>query len=245
MTAALEQAPLTYRQSYRLLASKQKRARGASYYSRFVNRPAGRSLAAAAALTPLTPNHISLLSGAMSLLGIMLIALGPVTAWSGLAVWAALALGFALDSADGQLARLKGGGSLDGEWLDHVLDAGKQVLVHAAVLVGWYRSGPDNDALLLVPLGYLLVSVVLFVAGTLAELLRRRGATDEHAPQAPSAVTSAVLLVADFGALAAIFLLWGFPSVFFPAYSLLGMGTAGVLVLLLAKWYAELACTPR
>ena len=61
-------------------------------------------------------------------------------------------LGYALDSADGQLARLRGGGSLTGEWLDHVIDSFKISTLHLAVLVMAYRFFPTPTWWLLVPL---------------------------------------------------------------------------------------------
>jgi len=66
----------------------------------------------------MTPNAITAISAMFSAAAILLIALAEPQWWSGLAVWLLLALGYAFDSADGQLARLRGGGSPAGEWLD-------------------------------------------------------------------------------------------------------------------------------
>lgn len=224
----------------RELQTGQKSNVGVSYYTRWVNRPAGRLFAAAFSLTPITPNQVTLVSGAATLLGVGLLAALEPTWWLGLLVWFFLALGFMLDSADGQLARLTGRGSVAGEWLDHVLDAAKVVLVHAAVLVSWFRffDLPD-DRLLLVPILFLLTAVVMFVGGTLAELLlrpTRSGSTSSR----PSRLRAVLLLLVDYGMFCLVFLLLGVPAAFIPVYGALAGVNAVLLVLLLAKWYQEL-----
>jgi len=78
---------------------------------RVVNRRLGRVIASVAAQGPFTPNHLTAASFA-SFLGAaaLLVAVKPGVAMAIVAV-VLLQLGFAFDSADGQLARLKGGGS--------------------------------------------------------------------------------------------------------------------------------------
>ena len=61
--------------------------------------------------------------------------------------------GYALDSADGQVARLTGGGSLLGEWLDHMIDSTKIAALHLAVLLHACRHTDLPAGWLLVPLG--------------------------------------------------------------------------------------------
>ena len=56
-----------------------------------------------------------------------------------------LVVGYAFDAADGQLARLRGGGIIAGEWLDHMVDAIKVASLHLAVLVGLYRFDAVPD----------------------------------------------------------------------------------------------------
>src|SRR5206468_3735903 len=105
------------------LAGAQKSNRGAAGYSRWVNRRLGRQIAAVAYLRGLTPNQVSAISAVFTFAAIASLAVFRPD-WL-LAVLATVALltGYAFDSADGQLARLRGGGSPAGEWLDHVLDA--------------------------------------------------------------------------------------------------------------------------
>jgi hypothetical protein len=102
----------SFRDTLRRLAGAQKPpAAGSPAYSRFVNRRLGRLLAATCHRLGLTPNQVSMVSAAFSATGIVLVALvRPTVAWS-VAISAALVLGYAFDSADGQVARLRGGGS--------------------------------------------------------------------------------------------------------------------------------------
>ncbi len=157
------------------LSRVQKPSAGTPAYSRFVNRRIGRVFAAAAFLGRRTPNQVSLASGFCSLVGIVLIATVRPSVTLALAVTALLVLGYGLDSADGQLARLRGGGSPLGEWLDHMIDAVKIVLLHSAVLVSFYRFDAfSNELVLLIPLVYVCMSSVLFFGLILIDQLRRR-----------------------------------------------------------------------
>ena len=137
-------------QARALSAGAGKSNRGAPGYSRWINRPAGRQLAIIAFRLGLSPNQVTILSGLTSLAGIAVLAIAPATVPVGFLVAFLLALAYALDSADGQVARMQGGGSRTGEWLDHVIDCLKISALHMAVLVAWYRSYELPDWLLLV-----------------------------------------------------------------------------------------------
>src|SRR5699024_10930791 len=143
-------------ESYRQLAYAQKgHARGAPAYSVYVNRRLGRALAAGAHGLGLTPNQVSLVSAAHSFAAILLIALVPASIPAGFFIALLLVLGYAWDSADGQVARLRGGGSAQGEWLDHFIDTLKISSLHVAVLIGLFRGLPEGaEVLLLIPLAF-------------------------------------------------------------------------------------------
>lgn len=227
----------------RRLATAQKSARGVSLYSRHVNRPWGRLLAAAAVHLGLSAQTVTYLSAAVTATAALLLALVPPSVALGAGVAVLLALGFALDSADGQVARLTGTGSLAGEWTDHVVDAGKMVLVHAAVLVGWARWDVVDGAWLLVPLAAQLVATVGFAGGTLAELLARSAPDGDDvptAPRPPSTARALALLPADYGVLCWTFALWGAGTAFRWAYATVVLLTALVVVALLRRWFAGL-----
>ena len=231
--------------SYRRLRDAQKTSFGAPLYSLLVNRPLGRVFAAAAFQVRATPNQVTAVGSVFTYAGILLVALLAPAWWVGVLVAVLLVLGYALDSADGQLARLRGGGSLAGEWLDHMLDAGKAVSLHLAVLIGWYRFLPGREVgWLLVPIAFAIAAVVLFFGQLLNEQLMRVHRLREGIPTPPrqgaSPLRSLGKLPTDYGLLCACFLLMGLPTVFLTAYTVLAAATAGLLALSLVKWFREM-----
>lgn len=237
-------AQMTYGEALRRLRDAQKGAKGVSLYSRYVNRPAGRVLAAAAYRAKLTPNQVTLVSAAFSAAGIAALAT-RAPSW-GLAgtVYAALAVGFAFDSADGQLARLLGAGAPAGEWLDHVVDCAKITALHAAVLIAFYRyvELPD-DAWLLLPLGFQLTAVLIFFAGLLTDKLKKNPQPPPQPPATPpppSRIRAVALLPVDYGVFCTVFLLLGSTTAFRWAYLALFAVHAAFLAAFLTKWFREL-----
>ncbi|SHF73575.1 CDP-alcohol phosphatidyltransferase family protein [Geodermatophilus nigrescens] len=249
MTAAvLPASGETVAATVRRLAGAQKGAQGAPAYSRFVNRPLGRVLAALAFHAGLTPNAVTAVSAVWTATGIALLALAPLGWATGAAVTACLVLGYALDSADGQLARLRGGGSPAGEWLDHVVDSAKIASIHLAVFLGLSRVESLGRGWLLVPLAFSVVAVVHFSATLLNEALRERHGVRTRAARSdtrPSVLRSLLVAPTDYGVLCLVFVLLGAPAVFLGAYGLLALGTAGYVVLALGRWYREMGALPR
>ncbi|MFI2779320.1 CDP-alcohol phosphatidyltransferase family protein [Streptomyces sp. ALB3] len=229
----------------RELRGAQKSSKGVSLYSRYVNRPAGRLLAAGAHRAGLSPNQVTLTSAAFTFTAIAGVAVLEPSWWLGVAVYAGLAVGFAFDSADGQLARLTGRGGPDGEWLDHVVDCAKMILVHSAVLISFHRfGGLPGGGWLLLPLGFLFVAVLTFCAGLLREQLGKAAARAAPAPSGSPAPVSRVravaLLPADYGVFCLVFLLLGAPGAFRAGYAVLAAVHALFLVAFLVKWFREL-----
>jgi phosphatidylglycerophosphate synthase len=226
----------------RQLRAAQKTAKGVSLYSRYVNRPAGRVLAAGAYAAGLTPNQVTLASAAFSYAGIAALAVAAPSWGLALGVYAALTVGFALDSADGQLARLLGKGGPAGEWLDHVVDAAKITGVHAAVLITFYRHfALPGDAWLLLPLGFQLAAVMIFFGGLLKDKLTPKSPPDGSAGAAtPVRWRAVALLPVDYGVFCAVFLLLGSQDAFRWAYLALFAVHALFLAGFLAKWFREL-----
>jgi phosphatidylglycerophosphate synthase len=237
------------RETLRRLGAAQKGAKGAPAYGRFVNRKLGRFLAALAFHAGLTPNAVTAVSAAFTAAGIALLALVSPSWGMGLAVSACLALGYALDAADGQLARLRGGGSPAGEWLDHMVDAAKIATLHLAVLIGFYRfETVDRGALLLLPLGFAVVAVVHFFATLLNEAMRaqhgartRAAATGERV----GVLRSLLVVPTDYGLLCWTFVLLGAPAVFVGAYAFLMAVSAVYLALACVKWFGEMGRLAR
>ena len=221
------------------LRSFQKPSRGAPAYSRFVNRPFGRLLAAASYRRGLTPNGVTAISGMLSLTAIVVIFLTTPSLVVAVVVAALLVLGYAFDSADGQLARLRGGGSAAGEWLDHVVDCAKINLLHVAVLIGLTRTDLDERWLGL-PLAYVVVANVFFFTFILGDLLKRSKRVQPPTQDAPASVLRSLLSVpTDYGLLCLAFLLWGAPAAFAVAYGVLLVGNVGYLALGLPKWFRD------
>lgn len=228
----------TFGDSYAYLANAQKKSVGVSLYSRWVNRPVGRVLAAVAHVLGLSPNAVTALSALASLAGLTLLVAVRPSAAVGVGVGLLLMLGFALDSADGQLARLRGGGSTLGEWLDHLVDSGKTVLVHTAVLIAAWLYFDVPTAWLLVPLAYQFVAVVQFCGILLTQFLEPRNPGAKA--RRPSTLRSVLLLPTDYGILCVAFLTSGIPGVFMPVYSALGLSTAVLTAAMIVQWASRL-----
>ncbi|MFE9357525.1 CDP-alcohol phosphatidyltransferase family protein [Streptomyces olivaceoviridis] len=226
----------------RHMSAAQKPARGVSVYTRFVNRPAGRVLAALAYRAGATPNQLTVLGALFTFPALAAVALVRPGPGLSVCVCAALAVGFALDAADGQLARTQRSGSPSGEWLDHVLDCVKLVTVHLVVLVSFYRffSLPD-PAFLLAPMLFELAAVVIFFAGILTEQLKRRTAAPAPAPAEPApALRSLLLLPVDYGVTCFAFLFLGSQHVFLSVYCTLLLAHLLFMAAFLVKSFREL-----
>jgi phosphatidylglycerophosphate synthase len=259
---AARRRPDGYRAALRRLRAAQKSAKGVSLYSRYVNRPAGRVLAAAAYRAGLTPDQVTVASAACTAAAVTAVAVATPSWRLAVAVWAGLALGFALDSADGQLARLLARSSAAGEWLDHVVDCAKLTALHAAVLVTFYRHfALPGAGWLLVPLAFQLTAVLIFFGGLLADKLTPAGdlpagdppggppgdpAAAPARPAPPSALRAVALLPVDYGVVCAVFLLLGSPRAFRYGYTALCAVHALFLAAFLTTWYRRLrAPRPR
>jgi len=230
----------------RLAGAQKGRARGAPGYSVYVNRPVGRLFAAIAYRLGATPNVVTLVSAAFTFTGIALITVVAPRPWLGVVVWLLLAIGYALDSADGQVARLRGGGSLAGEWLDHFIDAVKTLALPLAVAIGWFRFYDLDQRLLLIPLGFAVVAGVTFFGMILNDLLKgKRGVPPAAAAGGFSPVRAILLIPVDYGFLCLVFVLWGLPSVFVVVYSLVFAAHLAFLVLASVRWFRSMRSLDR
>lgn len=230
-----------YRETVAQLAAAQKgRAGGSPAYSVFVNRPAGRLLAAAAHRAGLTPDRVTAISAACTAAGILVVALVPPAAWTGPLVAFLLALGYAFDSADGQVARLRGGGSVAGEWLDHVVDCVKISVLHVVVLLAAVRFFEVPAGWLLVPLGFLVVNNVAFFAMILNDSLKQIKGVVLRPAGAFRWRRSVLLLPVDYGVLCLAFVLLGWTEAFVAAYTLLFAAAAAHTALALPKAFRDM-----
>ncbi len=244
--------PPSFRDSMAALRRSQKSNVNAAAYSRWVNRPAGRVLAALAHRLGLSPNQVTGISALFTFSGIALIAVMEVGTSTGVLVALLLAVGYALDSADGQLARLRGGGRPSGEWLDHVVDATKIAVLHLAVLALWHqelvRPGLLPEATVLVPLTFSVVASVSFFGMVLTDLLQRRYGSKadpgQQGVQRAPVMGSLVALPGDYGLLCLSFaLLFAWPA-FVTVYSLLAAAALAMLAVQLVRWYRRMEALP-
>nr|WP_034254685.1 CDP-alcohol phosphatidyltransferase family protein [Actinomyces sp. oral taxon 448] len=229
--------------SVRALSAAQKSNAGAPLYSRIINRPVGRVLAALAHRVGLTPDQVTGLSACCTYLGIVLIAVWAPSAWAAVLTSLLLMLGYALDSADGQLARLRHGGSAAGEWLDHVADVIKLSTIHAAIAISLFRFCMDAlpTAALLVPLAFGAVQSIHFFSYILTYQLRYHGGTPlARGEGRPGLAKSVLSAPTDYGLMCFVLMLRFAPVAFVWVYGVMLVGYTVYVVLALPKWYLEL-----
>ena len=232
-----------YSDVVRRLSAAQKSGKGAPAYSLYVNRWMGRRLAALAYLAGFRPNQVTLVSAACSFSAIAVLVLVPASWWSGPLVAVGLALGYALDAADGQLARLRGGGSVSGEWLDHMIDCVKISALHLGVAVSLYRFTDLPVAWVLLPMAYAVVGAVSFFGQILNEQLRRNAGVERPVgPDAspPSLGRSLAKIPLDYGVLCLAFVLLGAQSLFLLAYGAMFVAATAYLVLAWGAWFRSM-----
>lgn len=211
----------SFRAALARLDAAQKPGAGVPAYTRWVNRRGARAFAAAAYRAGIGPNAVSVSGFVLSIAGIgLLLTLRDRPALAGICAAVTLALGYVLDSADGQLARLTGVASPRGEWLDHTLDAFRLPLIHLGVLFAVGVSEP----LALVAAGFAVLASASFLSQILGAALRSR---HDLAPPTPRPGQSWLLLPTDSGVLCWVFVLWAWPTGFALAYG--GLFAANLL----------------
>lgn len=232
-----------FRVALETLRTAQKTTKGAPAYSRYINRPLGRPLAALAYAWKMTPNQVTAISAGLTFFGLLIVAATPPRIFTSLAAVLLLMAGYALDSADGQLARLRGGGTFAGEWLDHVVDAFKANLLHIAVLLCWWQYYKLDPAWYLLPLAYAVLSSVFFFAVILTDQLRRqhRGSSAMFLQgEGRSSVWYSLAVVpTDYGLMIVVFGLLWLPQAFITVYTALLIANIIFLGLALPKWFGE------
>jgi len=226
------------------LADAQKPTASVPAYLRFVNRRAGGLLAALAYALRLSPTQVTLLSAAVSFCGIFVLALRPSSVPTGVLVSLLLLVGYALDSADGQLARVRGGGSRAGEWIDHVADIAKISSLHSAVLIAVLRFFDLGSLLyLVVPVAFGVTNATQFFGMMLRDKLTvaaPAGPGPAGSSGSSSLLVALLLLPLDHGSLALAFLVLGVHAVFLWCYGLLALATVLFAARSLTKAYRGL-----
>lgn len=155
--------PKAYREARRRLVQLLRRGKGGEdgYVCTYLNRPVSTRISAILASTPVTPNQISVVCFALSLVGAGLLAMQHYGAW--LAGGLLVQLSSIGDGCDGEIARLKHLATPRGAWLDTLLDRYSDLAVTLAVTFSYAAShaGPlPWIAGLLCVSGFLLASYV-------------------------------------------------------------------------------------
>jgi phosphatidylglycerophosphate synthase len=200
----------------------------------------------------MTPNQVTAVSAVFTYSAIVLLMTVAPSALMAAGVALLLLLGYAFDSADGQLARLTRMGRPSGEWLDHVIDMGKLCLLNGAVAISWVRWGvPGLDAgawAVALPLFNLAVVVVSFFGWLLSDLLVRINRAKHAdlvrpapAPRA-SALRSILRLPSDYGLFALTFVWFATPA-FLITYAALFAANTAILLAALPAWFRQVRST--
>lgn len=210
-----------FRDALSHLSSAQKPDAGVPAYTRWVNRGLGRVVAALAAAVGLGANAVTLISAVVSVAGLVVIVAAPREIWAGVVAGPLLALGYVLDSADGQVSRLTRTSSPAGEWLDHVVDAMRTPMLHMAVAVAllWHGSGQQFSYIPYLSLAFAVVVVGQFMSQVLAKQLSARFGVESTSPASGGYGQSILLLPIDMGVMCWMFVLWGFPIAFGIVYT--------------------------
>ena len=240
--------PRSYRSNLDALLSAQKPPYGTPAYSRYVNRPLARRVAAAVHTFGMTPNQATAVSAALSAAGIALLAALRPSPLQAVSVAVLLAAGYVMDSVDGQLARLRGGGSVSGEWLDHLVDCFKTTLLHLAVLVSWYRTPPvETELALAIPMVFVVVACATYYGVILMPYLRRQAGAADRRPDVAqeNPLRKWLTLPADHGFLCWAFVLLAWSQGFVAVYGALTAISAALLAVAVRAWWRELSAADR
>lgn len=243
MTSTRTVAPRGFRETLKELNSAQKSGAGVPAYTRWVNRRIARIFAACAVKFGLGPNGVTTLSASVSVLGMLLIIFFPPSLLQALGAALLFALGYALDSADGQVARVMGASSPAGEWLDHVVDAMRTPAMHLTIVVGFIKYPAafplTGWQLWWLPLAFTVLVAGHFISQILAEQLRNnRGIA---APATGGNLRSFLNLHMDAGIFCWIFIFWGSGLGFVLVYGLLFAANAATVLLSMRRKFVTLS----
>jgi phosphatidylglycerophosphate synthase len=229
-----------FRQAYQSLRTAQKSKRsGTPVYTQEINRRLGRVIAAVCVDTRITPNQLSICNLVLTLVALAALLIMSPSLSVSMLVACVLLFAYAVDSADGQLARLRMQQSPRGEWLDHIIDCGKQAIIHWAAFFYLLRFSEYDLLAIAIPVFFFQVfALLLYFSGILKSKLCNQKdiapATDYQAR------ISWALLVLDYGFLCAIFLFAYDPGVFYVLYSALAFCFTLVASIFLIRTFKHL-----
>ena len=141
--------PAAFKEATRRIDATMAKGGEDGFISQYMNRPLSRRLSVALSGTPLTPNHITLLSFFMGLLGAASLATNDPWFW--IAGGVLIQIASIVDGCDGEIARIKLLQSPQGAWLDTVLDRYSDLAIGLAVT---FTASQLYDALWVWPAGF-------------------------------------------------------------------------------------------
>lgn len=167
------------RPSLRAVTERASSQRGL-IYTTYVNRKIALLFTFLFWRLGVSPNQVTVLGFALTFSGLACVVLpARQTVGSALAAWSLLALGYVLDSSDGQLARITNTQSRFGEWLDHLGDMVKLLALNLSLGVALLRAaddtGLDSTAIFAVVALNLLAQVIYFYGWNSKTLLFGKG----------------------------------------------------------------------
>jgi phosphatidylglycerophosphate synthase len=227
--------------NYKQLAGSQKKGAGTPAYTRFVNRWLGRLFASILACFNTSPNIVSLVSGLITITSLLLFTIiEDITIIKSSLLVISLYFAYALDSSDGQLARLLNKQSKQGEWLDHTLDAIKIPLSHGVAIYLIYNNSIPNPGWIIFYLAILSFACANFLSGILKSKLKPNNSTNINMlSKHKTSIRSFLTLPLDYGVFILLFFFLFNNQLFFIIYSLWGVIFILYSLLLLIKSWRE------
>jgi len=231
------------KENFRKLDNSQKKGSGTPVYTRYVNRFIGRLLAAIFATFNISPNTVSFFSAGLTFISFVLFLLMPsITILESSILVLVLYFSYALDSADGQLARLLSRQSKQGEWLDHFLDALKIPFSHGVAILFIISK---IETITYTHLVFFLVIISLSSANFLSNILKSKLLVSKNSETTTMShktniVRSVLTLPLDYGFFITIFLFAYEINIFSTIYYFYGIVLILYSILLFFKTWREL-----
>jgi|LSQX01.2.fsa_nt_gb phosphatidylglycerophosphate synthase len=216
-----------FKANYENLGSLQKGSRGTPAYTRYINRWFGKVLASLLGCFNVSPNAVSLISGLLTILGFIGFLLFKETTFiTSILLVFLLLFAYALDSADGQLARLLKKQSKKGEWLDHTLDAIKIPFGHGVAILFIVQKTNPADVLIIIYFFLLSLSSARFFSNILkTKLIDYKSKRVKDNKPNEDLLRSLLLLPGDYALFISFFILTFHPRMFFIIYTVWGVLT--------------------
>lgn len=216
-----------------LAASKKKKG---ALYTRYVNRNAAIPLTYIFWKLGLHPNTVSVLGFLVTHAAIALLLTIGASMLAVIGAWFLLALGYVLDSSDGQLARVSGKTSRLGEWLDHTFDIVKIQTVNMTLSYLMIVHAIEAGAPLMFPLTAAFLNLVAqpshFCSAAVRSLLFPGAAVAEFGAAGGAArLLRSVLSIGDYGVFILLVLLLPWTEVFTILYLFYGLFFAALFLL--------------